>query len=391
MNSDIFAHKVRTSTAIVALLLISGAGACLFSQSDAPQPPAQPPAPTTPTLSLGEPTRSVKLEPDDPAKIKYQNGFFFNFDVTGRILIRDKDGHVTGDLNLRATETSKHANVLDMEDAAVFKDGSIVASWMYRLTDDNSDMYFNLVHYDQAGNYLEEIDPGRWRAFRICIADDKSVWTLSGEEKSGYPVYSPGEGVLRNYKFGSGLVHAAVPRSTFPSDRYYNYMAGKVAIDCSGDRIHVLTADSQWIEYAPSADFTITKIEPFSHATFGAYWQMAGFACLHDGHAYAVIHSVPGDPFRRYLAELLPTKDGKSLQWVEVPDKTLPANNHPPAPTLAATPAAKTPPADTPKEPVEVTAVLGVDHEDGEQLVYRITANDSILFSRPSFAGPTPR
>ena len=374
MTSDIIPHKVITSTAIAALLLISGAGARLISQTDAIQPSASQLAPIAPTISLGEPIRTAKLESDDP-EIKYENGFFFNFDHTGHILIRDKDGHLTGDFNLHLQK--KDSLPMDIHDVAIFKDGSIVASWINKVSQGDG-RRFSLVHYDPAGNFLEDIDLGQWRARYICIADDKSIWTLSGKEYYGHDIYSPDEGVLRNYKFGSGLVRAVVPRSNLPGQNSV-YASIHSAIDCSGEKIHVLTGDGQWIEYTPGADFTITKIEPFSHSTYGSYWQLTGFAYLDDGHAYATIHSGPGDPFRRMLAELLPSKDGKTLQWVEVPpEKTLPVNTQPPD--------AATPPGTAPKEPIAVTVMLGADHEDGEQLVYRTSAGEAVLWSKPLFS-----
>ena len=335
---------------------------------------------SSPTISLGEPIRTAKLESDDP-EIRYENGFFFNADASGHILIRNKDGHITGDFNLRPLENGTVPPLLAVHDVAVFKDGSIVASWIYMLPHDNR-RYFFLVHYDPAGNFLEDIDLGQWRALRLCIADDKSIWTLSGED-NGRPIYSPDEGVLRNYKFGSGLVRAVVPRSNFqPNDNHsfplYSNAANKIAIDCSGDKIHALTGDGQWIEYTPGADFTITKIDEVSRSAFGGYWKLSGFAYLDNGHAYAVIHSGAGDPFKRMLAELLPSKDGKMLRWVEIPpDKTLPANNQPPD--------AVTPPGTVPKEPIAATTVLGADHENGEQLVYRTSKDESVLWSKPLF------
>jgi hypothetical protein len=77
------------------------------------------------------------------------------------------------------------------------------------------------------------------------------------------------------------------------------------------------------------------------------------------------------------LAELLPSKDGKSLHWAEIPEKTLPANNQPPD--------AVTPPGTAPKELIAVTTVLGADHENGEQLVYRTSKDESVLWSKPLF------
>ena len=137
-----------------------------------------------------------------------------------------------------------------------------------------------------------------------------------------------------------------------------------------------MTDDGQWIEYTPGADFTIKNVEPVNCSSFGGFWEMTGFACLSDGHAYAVIHSGPGDPFRRMLAELLPSADGKVLRWVEVPtDQTLPANSQP----------------DKPKEPVVVTGLLGADHEDGEQLVYRTSADESVRWSKPLFSSSGTR
>ena len=317
MISYSITHKVRTSTAIAALLLISGAGARLISQTDAIQPSASQLAPIAPTLSLGEPIRSTKLESDDP-DINYQNGFFFNAGVLGHILIRDKDGHLTGDFNLQPQETSSVLRSMDA--VAIFRDGSIVASWYYMLPHDNRH-YIKLVHYNPAGNFLEDIDLGQWRPARICIADDKSIWSLSDEEKFGMVAYSPGVGVLRNYKFGSGLVRAVVPLSNFPQDDNNSYTFVKSAIDCSGNKIHALTGDGQWIEYTPGKDFTITRIDEVSRTDFGLNWNLSGFAYLDNGHAYATIHSGPGDPFRRMLAELLPSKDGKTLQWVDGPSR----------------------------------------------------------------------
>jgi hypothetical protein len=380
MIGYIFEHKVRTSIAITALLLISSASTHVVAQTDATPPPASQLAPIAPTISLGEPTRSTKLESDDP-EIRYENGFFFNADASGHILIRDKDGHITGDFNLRPREKDTIPPLLGIHDVAVFKDGSIVASWIYMLPHDNR-RYFYLVHYDQTGKFLEQIDLGTWRALRLCIADDKSIWTLSGED-NGRPIYSPDEGVLRNYKFGSGLVRAVVPRSNFePNNNYsfplYSNAANKIAIDCSGDKVHALTGDGQWIEHTPGADFTITKIDEVSRADFGGYWKISGFAYLGAGHAYAVIHSGAGDPFKRILAELLPSKDGKSLHWAEIPpDKTLPANNKPPD--------AATPPGTAPKELIAVTTVLGADHENGAKLVYRTSADESVLWSKPLY------
>jgi hypothetical protein len=84
------------------------------------------------------------------------------------------------------------------------------------------------------------------------------------------------------------------------------------------------------------------------------------------------------------LAELLPSKDGKSLHWAEIqPDKTLPANNKPPD--------AATPPGTAPKEPIAVTTVLGADHTDGAQLVYRTSADESVLWSKPLFGNSSTR
>jgi hypothetical protein len=38
-----------------------------------------------------------------------------------------------------------------------------------------------------------------------------------------------------------------------------------------------------------------------------------------------------------------------------------------------------------PKEPIAATTVLGADHENGEQLVYRTSKDESVLWSKPLF------
>jgi hypothetical protein len=374
---------------IAALLLALGATPHLLSQTNTSQPP--PLSPTAPTLSLGEALRKAKLESDVP-EVKYQNGFFISKDRRSHVQVHDKDGHLTGDFTLLPQSTDIIEGLFDIGDVAIDKDGSIMASFAWTSKLDGLKRNHYLVHFDPAGNFLEQIDLGLWRPTKICIAKDKSIWTLSEEEQFGHSVYSPEEGVLRNYKFGSGLVQAVVPRSNFP----YNHSNGSwtafnSALDSSGEKIHALVSgynpsgeEAQWIEYTPGADFTITKVESLSRAAFGGFWRLTGFAFLGENHAYAILHSGTGDPFKRVLAELLPTKDGKTLQWVEVPpEKTLPANNQPsvlppPGPDSAA----------KPKEPIMVIGLFGADHEDSEQLVYRTSAGETVLWSKPLFNIP---
>jgi hypothetical protein len=191
---------------VPALVLASILFIPLTTRAHQPAPAPQTTA-IAPTHSLGEPARTAKLEADN-SDIIYQNGFFIDADPNGHIIIRNQDGRITGDFNLRPQEP--RLVLKSIHDVAVFKDGSIVASWIYMLPHDDH-RYFALVHYDLAGDFLEQIDLGQWRALRVCIADDKSIWTLSAEEELGHPVYSPEEGVLRNYKFGSRLVRRRRP------------------------------------------------------------------------------------------------------------------------------------------------------------------------------------
>jgi hypothetical protein len=125
--------------------------------------------PIAPTSSLGEPTRTAKLESDDP-EMRYQNGFFFTADQHGRVHIFDKDGHLKADLTLRPQEENPVSSAMD--NVALFEDGSIVAGWFYLPPGERRD-YISLIHYDPAGNFIEQIDLGEWRAEKVCIADDK--------------------------------------------------------------------------------------------------------------------------------------------------------------------------------------------------------------------------
>jgi hypothetical protein len=120
------------------------------------------PAPIAPTLSLGEPTRTAKLESDVP-EMKYQNGFFFIPGSRGRLHIFANDGQPKADITLKPKE--ENAVPWAMDDVALFKDGSIVASWFYRLPGEQRD-YISLIHYDPAGAFIEHIDLGQWRAVK---------------------------------------------------------------------------------------------------------------------------------------------------------------------------------------------------------------------------------
>jgi len=363
-----------TCSRTLLLLALASTGAAL-GQTPASVPPIAPTAP------LGEPDHTAHLESDAP-EMRYQHGLFVAVKYDGTVSIRDKDGHLTNTLTLPPPEKNTLLSP-SIADWAIFKDGSIVASWAYMMPHDMR-RYLFLFHYDPAGAFLDKIDLGKWRASRICIAADNSVWTLSGEEEGGHALYSPDQGVLRNYKFGPGFVQAGVPRSNFPQEFQNFYQNGNVAIDCSGDKIHALTDDGQWIEYTPGGDFTITKVERLSH-TEADYYKLSGFAYLDENHIYGFMESRPGKELPNVFAELLPAADGKGLQWVEIPDKALPANNHPPE--------SKPNPDsnDPPQPPITVTALLGADHESGERLVYRTSADDKVLWSKPLFASaPTP-
>ena len=305
-----------TCSRTLLLLALASTGAAL-GQTPASVPPIAPTAP------LGEPDHTAHLESDAP-EMRYQHGLFVAVKYDGTVSIRDKDGHLTNTLTLPPPEKNTLLSP-SIADWAIFKDGSIVASWAYMMPHDMTVLF--LFHYDPAGAFLDKIDLGKWRASRICIAADNSVWTLSGEEEGGHALYSPDPRGIAQLQVGRDLqagftlqLSAGVPK-LLPN--------GNVAIDCSGDKIHALTDDGQWIEYTPGGDFTITKVERLSH-TEADYYKLSGFAYLDENHIYGFMESRPGKELPNVFAELLPAADGKGLQWVEIPDKALPANNHPP-------------------------------------------------------------
>ena len=361
---------MATTCSRTLLFLIVASASTALGQTAVSVPPI------APTVSLGDPDRTVNL---DTGNTTYKNGFFITRKGLDEVSITDKEGHGSGYLTLSAPDKDAFIPSEFISDFALFKDGSIVASWTYMLRDE-AKRYFYLTHYDAGGKLIGQIDLGPWRASKICIAQDNSIWALSSQNVDGNPVYSPDEGVLRNYKFGSGFVRAAARGSNFAQDgeAYASRDTIDAAIDCSGNKIHALAGDGQWISYTPGGDFTLTKVEPLNE------YAMYGFAYLDENHIYGFMKSGPGYSVPSMLAELLPAKDGKGLEWVELPpDKTLPENQ--PASAADAGPA---------KAPVVVTKLLGADHANGEHLVYQVstdsanpTPQNSVLFwSKPLFA-----
>ena len=360
---------------ISALCSQVGISVNLLSQTTALlQPPVGSTLSVARTLSLGEAAQTVKLEIDDP-EMKYQNGFFISADKHGRVRIRTKDGD-SREILLRPEAKNVLEGMTALHDAAVYRDGSIVASFTYMMSHDNR-RYYSLIHYDPAGNFLEQMDLGISTAHKICIAEDQSIWALSSDAELGHDVYRPSEGVLRNYKFGAGLQQAVAPRSSFPRESN-RYAFVNSAIDCSGKSVHALTGDGQWIEFIPGGDAVIMKVESPNRSEFGDSWLLSGFAYLDTGHAYGVVKSEPGSSFKRMLAQLIPSKDGETLHWIELPpDKVLPINSQlsDKAPRSG----------DGATQLVTITNIMGVDHENGEQLVYRISTDETVLWSTPVF------
>jgi hypothetical protein len=321
----------------------------------------------------------------DIGNTTYKNGFFIAKKGVNEVSVSDKDGHGNGFVTLPPPDENAFLLSEFINDFAVFKDGGIVASWSYMLPHEVK-RYFYLSRYDAAGKPIDQIDLGPWHASKICIAQDNSIWALSSQNVDGQAVYSPNEGVLRNYKFGAGFIRAAVPRANFAQDgeAYASRDTIDAAIDCSGNKVHALTGDGQWIAYTPGGDFTITRVKPLSQ------YAIFHFAYLDDNHIYGFMKSAPGYSVPSMLAELLPAKDSKSLEWVQIPlDRLLPADQMVSEPT-----------DDPNKAPPLVTNMLGADHENGEHLVYQVsrdpdrqTPSNSILFwSKPLFASaPAPQ
>jgi hypothetical protein len=363
---------VSPYSSLAVILIILVAPSCLESQTEVRQPSdTRVVSRIGPTLTLGQQAREANLESDDP-ETKYQNGFFVNGELNGHVRVWDKDGRPVGNFTIRLRGWQ------GLVDTTVLKDGSVVASFVNMVPNDDR-RYYSLVHYNSTGSFLEKLDLGLWRATAICAADDQTIWALSVKQEYGVDLYSPEEGVLRNYKFGSGLQRAVVPRSTFPNDDGHPYAQGRVGISCSSTGIHVLTADNRWIEYVPGRDFSIKEIEQLDTSMVGGRWRLAGFAYLDAGRAYVMIHSEPGDPFRRFLAELLPTTDGAKLRWVEVPSGGSPLVNAQRS-DVSASQSAKS------NQQIVVKDLFGADHDSGDSLVYRLSSGNSALWSEPSFA-----
>jgi hypothetical protein len=217
------------------------------------------------------------------------------------------------------------------------------------------------------------MDLGAWRAVKICSAGDGSIWTLSGKERMGFAVYSPDEGVLRNYKISAGLQKAEFPRSQ-SADKTRNSFFNNGAIDCS-DGVHALTGDGQWLEYASDGTLTALPLDDAGPDRSDRFPMLRGFAYLRTGRVYGPLDDGLRDDTQRRLVELIPSADGLTLHWSQI---------IPPLPEKKA--AAVTGQTTQPTHQT-VTSLLGADHGDREQLVYRTSAETAIVWAQPALQG----
>ena len=325
--------------------------------------------PVAKTVSLGEVRHSIETVAD-VSEMKYQNGYFVGLTGTGGVEVLDKDGRTIASFKPRPEIKDFAGEFVNLEpmDVAATADGSIVVSVVFELSD-RGRRYFYLLKYDKGGNYVDETDLGAWRAVKICAAEDGSIWTLSGEERLGLAVYSPSEGVLRNYKASAGLQKAVAPRSQFAEDSRNSFTFNS-AIDCSKD-VHALTGDGQWLEYTADGTLTILPMDDAAPDRADGLPKLRGFAYLETGHVYGLLDDGSRDAILRRFVELLPSADGLTLHWSAI------ALPHPKSEVSAALGESTPSPAQT------VTYLLGADHSDGEQIVYRTSAGSAIVWAQP--------
>jgi hypothetical protein len=325
--------------------------------------------PVAKTVSLGEVRQSVETVAD-VSEMKYENGYFVGLTDTGGVKVLDKDGRTIASFKPRPEIKDFAGEFVNLEpmDVAAAADGCIVVSVVFMLPKD-ARRYFYLLKYDKEGNYVEQTDLGSWRALKICAAADGSIWTLSGEERLGHAVYSPGEGVLRNYKTSAGLQKAVAPRSQFADDKRNSFMTNS-AIDCSNG-VHALTGDGQWLEYTRDGTLTTLRMDDAEPSRADRLPKLRGFAYLETGHVYGLLDDGSREATLRRFVELLPSADGLTLHWSAI------ALPHPKSDVSAAF-------GESTPSPVQaVTYLLGADHSDGEQIVYRTSAGSAIVWTQP--------
>jgi hypothetical protein len=322
------------------------------------------------TVSLSEVRHPVETVADVP-EMKYENGYFVGLADTGAVTVLDKEGRTTANFKPRPEIKDFAGEFVNLQahDVTAAADGSsVVVSVVFMLPKD-ARRYFYLLKYDKEGNFVEQTDLGAWRATRICSAEDGSIWTLSGEERLGRSVYSPGEGVLRNYKTSAGLQKAVAPRSQFAEDSR-NSFANNSAIDCSNG-VHALTGNGQWLDYTSDGTLTAVPLDDAGPDRADRFPKLRGFAYLETGHVYGLFDDGSRDATLRRFVALLPSADGLTLHWSAI------ALQHPKSDVSAALGESTPSPAQT------VTYLLGADHSDGEQIVRRTSAGSAIVWAQP--------
>src|SRR6202012_1880391 len=97
----------------------------------------------------------------------------------------------------------------------------------------------------QQGEILGTIDMSNVGAVKVCVTDDRSIWTISSAFAEPRRA---GDAVLRNYKFGSGLVQTVVPKVSDGVVPYSGRKANMVlrsAIACNDKEVYALLPEDE--------------------------------------------------------------------------------------------------------------------------------------------------
>lgn len=226
------------------------------------------------------------------------------------VVVNDRNG----DIVLNATLWFDDADGVNVTDAAVASDGSVVLSGGAHRKDGTISNFLAKVSRDGIVKSVVQTSP--YVAYYIRPTPDGTVWTLGLERDNQF--HAKESAVLRQYSFAKGELSTALDSTTFQAKSaaasdipWYAGFPGGLTVGNHGETLGFYSArTSEWITVdLKSHSIVRQKITPLSEKI-----QVTGIAYTDSGNVFASLFAPGEDASLSGLARLESSPDKPS--WV---------------------------------------------------------------------------